>query len=128
MAIVKQRLHRFNGSSYDTIHLETEKACITDFTHKHTFNDMAGGFSVVISDMSDLDNVKATSIVYVGVSGHYARVFTLDMQIVLLQVYVSEFDYLESHVKIRAYYGKSSDGSYHWSAWKEIMPSVHGES
>ena len=40
MATVKQRLQRFNGSSYDTIHLETEKSMITDFPSSMPASDV----------------------------------------------------------------------------------------
>ena len=34
---IRQRLRRFNGTDYDTIHLETELSCITDFVGLHSY-------------------------------------------------------------------------------------------
>ena len=37
---IKQRLRRYNGTDYDTVHLETEKACITDFPSSMPASDV----------------------------------------------------------------------------------------
>ena len=42
---IRQRLRRFNGTDYDTIHLETELSCIVGFAGLHSYSvDSGSGY------------------------------------------------------------------------------------
>ena len=69
MAVLKQRLHRFNGASYDTIHFETEVACVVGLPEwvksatkpAYTASEITSTGGTVQSDLdSYLPEVQAT--------------------------------------------------------------------
>ena len=127
MAVVKQRLQRFNGSSYDTIHLETEKACITDFEHTHWLSSLNMlNYNVSITNRSALDNLHGwAGVVYVNIPGQYSTVlcFHLTTNSVQLETFAYNYSFYPL-MRIRIYRQNDDGGAvvYTWSGWHELVP------
>ena len=84
---IRQRLHRFNGTDYDTIHLETEKAAITDFDHTHAYSDLTGLPRLLYTNTNDQEayitcrmhsnTTRSASLVLISQNGANSSVYAL---------------------------------------------------